>query len=246
MKLTTLRFSLVYVGQGIADLVLPSHCLACEQPLDTPQLVCATCLDTFEAIEPPRCRKCGKPMGKYSETRRRCSDCKRHPLLFDQATAPWVYDEVVRDLVLKLKFCRATLVADFFAEQMASHLGEMSWRAAIDLVQPVPMHWAKAFWRGYNQAELLARGVCQRVQLPFSRSLKKGLYTPPQSRLSRSSRLANLEGAFRVRPRDSVKGKRILLVDDVLTTGTTCSECARVLKAAGAKKVFVLTAARAR
>ncbi|MBI2194779.1 MAG: ComF family protein [Planctomycetes bacterium] len=240
-----LRVPLVYLAGGVGDLVLPSWCVGCDQAIEAPGLMCQACQESLAILPEPRCARCGKPVGKYSQSQRRCDDCKRHTPAFDGAAAPWVYVGLARDLVLKLKFCRAWMVAELAAPWMAGCLDQMPWKAEIDLIQPVPMHWLKRFWRGYNQAEMLALAVSRLAGIPSSSALRKARYTRPQSRLSRSSRLANLSATFRVRPAGSVRGKGVLLVDDVMTTGTTASECARVLKDAGARRVYVLTLARA-
>jgi ComF family protein len=232
-------------GQGLADLVLPGHCLACGYVLADSGQVCGPCLDKFDYIEGPRCDKCGQPLGEYTEWERRCGDCERHPVLFDHATAPLRYESVVRDLILQFKFAHLSLIANFFAEILADHLAEMPWMADIDLVQPVPMFWFKRLTRRYNQSELLAAGLASRFGFPIGQVLRKVKHTIPQARLSRTSRAANLRDAFQVTRPKEVAGRTILLVDDVMTTGTTCSECARTLKNAGALQVFAITVARA-
>lgn len=232
-------------ARGAIDLVLPNHCLACGIPQSESAPVCESCRDRFTFIQPPRCEKCGQAVGEYSTYERRCADCQRHPLAFQQATAPLLHASVVRDLMLQLKFARVSIVADLFADLLADHLAEMPWMSDIDLFQPVPMHWWRRLRRGYDQAERLAAGTARLFGVPVGRALQKVRNTRPQSRLSRSSRLENLRGAFRVPRPEEVEGKTILLIDDVMTTGTTCSECARILEEAGAVRVFALTVARA-
>jgi len=233
------------LGRGLLDLVLPAHCAACSASLTDSEIVCRDCLGEFEYIEGPRCEKCGQCVGEYSEWERRCADCQRHPVAFDQATAPLRYGSVVRDLILQLKFGRQTLLADFFAGELADHLATMPWMVDVDLVQPVPLFWFRRLTRRFNQSELLAAGMARMFGIPVARVLHKVKHTAPQSRLSRGSRIANLRGAFRVPNPEEVEDKTILLVDDVMTTGTTCSECARVLKDAGALRVYAITVARA-
>jgi len=233
------------LGQGLLDLVLPAHCAACSATLAGSEIVCRDCLGEFEYIEGPRCEKCGQGVGEYSEWERRCADCQRHPVAFDQATAPLRYGSVVRDLILQLKYARQILLADLFSRELADHLATMPWMVDVDLVQPVPLFWLRRLTRRFNQAALLAAAMAGMFGIPVTRTLHRIKHTIPQSRLSRGSRIANLRGAFRVSKPQEVEGKTILLVDDVMTTGTTCSECARVLRDAGALRVYAITVARA-
>jgi ComF family protein len=114
----------------------------------------------------------------------------------------------------------------------------------VDLVVPVPMHWWRKWSRGFNQAELLARGVARRTGIPVTRALKRRRRTLAQAGLTLAQRRENLTAVFRVTARNRVEGRRVLLVDDVLTTGATASACAETLKRAGARSVVLLTLAR--
>jgi ComF family protein len=114
-----------------------------------------------------------------------------------------------------------------------------------DLIVPMPLHWRKRLERGFNQSELLARFVAKRTGIPFAKSLRRRKPTDPQAGLTRAQRRTNVAGAFEVKRRQEVQGRHVLLIDDVLTTGATASACSAVLKRAGAKRVTVLTLARA-
>ena len=230
---------------AVLDIVLPNHCLACEEALTGEHFLCDFCRDQLSFIEGSRCEECGKPVGEYSAREQRCAECKRHPLQFSQASAPLRYSTVTRDLLLKLKFERKPLIASYFAVFLAEHFARLYWLAKVDLIVPAPMHWFKHVARSYNQAALLASNMASQFGVPVSNSLKKTRHTQPQVRLARSDRLKNIAGSIEVKKPDAVKDKTVLLVDDVMTTGTTCSECARVLYEAGAEEVFVLTVARA-
>ena len=115
----------------------------------------------------------------------------------------------------------------------------------FDIIVPMPLHWRKRLERGFNQSELLARFVARRTGIPLVRGLQRRKRTDPQAGLTRAQRRTNVSGAFEVRRRRDVEGRHVLLIDDVLTTGATASACAGVLKRAGAKRVTVLTLARA-
>ena len=148
-------------------------------------------------------------------------------------------------MVHAFKYRKAAFLARSFADLMISDLAAGGIANRVTLVAPVPLHRHKRATRGYNQAELLAEKVAAHYELPLAaRCLVRVRDTPTQTALSRAERQENLRGAFSVRESERVKGQAILLCDDVMTTGATASECARVLLAAGAKAVYVSVAAR--
>jgi ComF family protein len=172
----------------------------------------------------------------------RCGLCRRGLTGYDAAYAFGSYEGTLRKLIQLFKYGRIST--------LARPLGNML-RLAVprdcgfDLVVPMPMHWRRRWQRGFNQAALLADTLGTRLHLPVRASIKRAKSTPPQAGLTSAQRRANVSGAFRVSRPESVRGKRVLLVDDVLTTGATAGACARALKRAGATHVAVLTVARA-
>ncbi len=171
----------------------------------------------------------------------RCPLCRRGLLGFDAAYSYGAYEGTLRELIHLFKYGRIRPLAGPLGELLALALPRDQ---SFDAVVPVPLHWRRRWQRGFNQSELLAAAAARRYGIPVLRALRRGRATASQAGLSNSRRRANVTGAFLVRRGQDVRGRRILLVDDVLTTGATASACAAALKQAGARAVAVLTLAR--
>jgi ComF family protein len=211
------------------DLLFPP---ACGVRGSGGSFLCDTCRRRLPLAEPPRCRRCWSPSPLS-----RCGDCAHSPL--DGARAPYVFGGGARTLVHQLKYQGLHALADPMGELLAVSL--LDHPMPIDLIMPVPLHGRRRRRRGFNQSELLARVVSERCGLELDvHTLRRDRNTPPQLQVDdRARREANVRDAFRCL--DVIAGRRVLLVDDVLTTGATARECARALKAAGATSVWVLT-----
>lgn len=229
------------VACGLADIIWPPHCLVCGALHTRP--LCIRCAAQIEKIAPPVCRVCGVPMDDVG-TCRWCADTSHS---FRAARAVAAYAGVMERAVRQLKFSGRRSLAPVLGEMMAE-LAQSSKVLAnrnFDCVVPVPMHPANVLEREFNQSELLARDLADRIGIACeSALLRKVRKTRPQVGLSAQMRRDNLDGAFAVVPDASLAGKSILLVDDVMTTGATADECAKTLLAAGASSVHVITAAR--
>ncbi len=228
-----------------ADLLYPPHCLACGRDTGNGHAggLCMECRDSISFICGPACARCSSPVGHHARTGG-CPHCTRKNFAFTGAAAAGRYDGLLRELVLQLKYGHRPVLARPLGALMAARVrgGDA---AGMDLVVPVPLHRKKFRERGFNQAELLARRVASRLHLALRNDvLLRTKDTQAQTGLDRSSRRKNVEKAFAVRNGADIRGARILLVDDVMTTGSTLSECASALKRAGASKVEVLVAAR--
>jgi len=174
-----------------------------------------------------------------------CARCRDHPLAFEKACAPLVYAGVVREAIHGFKYHGHHRVGRWLAARMAQTAQRELPLAQIDLILPVPMYWLKQRLKGVNPAAFLAQAASQLLQIPYvGGALRRIRWTPTQTRFTRRQRLHNVHGAFRARRRQ-IADRRVLLVDDVLTTGATAHTCAVALQEAGIKTVFVLTAARA-
>ena len=236
------------LAEAVGRLVYPPHCVVCTRPTqeDEDRYLCRDCIGRIEFVGEPTCRKCGHELGPHTRDGRRCINCRNTPLRFDRAVAAAHHTGAARDLVLALKFAAQHQNVYPLSKLLAARLGDTDVPERAQLVVPVPLHRSRQRSRGFNQSELLAKELAARLSLPVStKVLRRVVNTPPQSRgMSLASRRANVKGAFAAtRPRE-LQGKSVLLVDDVLTTGATTSECAGVLKRAGAKKVYVATATR--
>lgn len=206
--------------------------------------VCGPCFADIQFITDPMCVCCGHPFPFEVEGEALCAQCQRETPPFDQARSAMVYNDKSRTMLLPFKNDH-TLGHKRFSSWCHMALGEAI--AGADLIVPVPLHVTRLRQRGYNQAVLLARSLSKRIagRLVVD-GLERTRATPKQQDLSRSARLKNVRGAFRVSPKNKplIVGRHVILVDDVMTTGATVEACAKALKKAGAQKVSVVTVAR--
>lgn len=231
------------IARGLTDLLFPPLCMSCRVAVAEPGL-CAACWSDITFLEGPGCVCCGLPFTVAMEGDNFCAACLARKPAFDTARAILAYDDKSRGAILALKHAdRLDLVPGF-----ARWLGRTG-RASLedcDLIVPVPLHRWRLWQRRYNQSAELARklaSICALVADPFA--LVKSRATPSQGKMpSAKARRRNVLRAFQVPDPARVAGKRILLLDDVLTTGATAEACARALKRAGATRVHVLALAR--
>lgn len=232
---------------AFTDLLYPAECLACTEHLpnrDTVHL-CEACLSEISKFEGEVCRKCGHPWGPFAAVERRCPNCRNRRLHFERAVSVGRYKSSLKNLVCGLKFGREPVYAVPLGLLMADTLRRYDLERSADMLIPVPLHPRKQIERGFNQSELLAAQVGRRVGLPVCvENLRRIRPTPSQTHFSRRQREKNVRGAFVVRRPQEILDRSVLLVDDVMTSGATTSECARVLYGAGAQRVIVITAAR--
>jgi ComF family protein len=240
----TLPAQLRRLGRAVVDGVLPPRCLACGTIIDEPDALCSSCWAGMTFFAPPWCAICGLPFPHPMGEEAVCADCARQKPSWDRARAVMRYDKHSRHLVLALKHGDRTHVARALGRWMGRAGAELLQGA--DMIVPVPLHWTRLFTRRYNQAGLLAHAVRAAGGPPVMADwLVRRRRTPSQGRLGPVARVRNVRGAFAVRRGCDVKGKRIVLIDDVLTTGATVEECARVLRRGGAASIGVLTLSRA-
>jgi ComF family protein len=228
------------------NLVFPEDCGVCEQPLTNASRipVCPSCLALPKLLRAEFfCRACRTPfVDSYPlDEAGLCTFCRGNLVNFDSAYSFGSYEDVLRKLIHQLKYGKV--------ETLAQPLAKLLCRALpvdenFDVVIAMPMHWRKRLERGFNQAELLARPVAKRYGLKLSSNLRRIRYTRAQAGLSEAERRTNLKGSFLVVRPEQLAEKRILLIDDVFTTGATLRTAAEVLKAAGAGRVSALTLAR--
>jgi ComF family protein len=232
------------IGRAVVDGVLPPRCLACGEIVDDPDALCGRCWRGITFFAPPWCVACGLPFPHPMGEDALCADCVRERRSWHQARAVLRYDKNSRHLVLGLKHGDRTHLAGAFGRWMNRAGSEIL--AGADVLVPVPLHWTRLFQRRYNQAALLAQAIRSSGGPDVAADwLVRRRRTPAQGRLGPTARERNVRGAFAIRAGRSFAGKRVVIVDDVLTTGATVEECARVLKRGGAASVSVLTLARA-
>jgi len=240
-----LRETARQVGRAVIDGVLPPRCLACGATVGEPDALCGACWASMSFFAPPWCAVCGLPFPHPIEEGAVCADCARGRSHWDRARAVLRYDQHSRQLVLGLKHGDRTHLATALGRWMRRTGAEML-DGGVDLLVPVPLHWTRLVARRFNQAALLAHAIHKAGGPPVAPDwLVRRRRTPSQGRLRPLARARNVGGAFALKPGRSVKGKRVVVVDDVLTTGATADECARVLRRGGAVFVGVLTLARA-
>jgi ComF family protein len=236
--------------RGIAELILPSSCLSCGRTgLGQAQLQFGLCEGCRPAIiDDPHevCSRCATTIGPFTDVSSGCGDCRNRSFAFQSAVRLGPYDGLLRTCILRLKSSAGEILAErlgtLFAEVKRSELA----RLQPDLVVPVPLHWRRRIYRGYNQAEAIAFEVARSLNLPCEpRWLKRIRSTPQQLQPSASAREANVRGAFRARGNARFAGRRVLIIDDVMTTGSTLDAAARAIRSAGAESVVGGVLARA-
>lgn len=228
------------------DLLYPPACSGCgaEMAASRPAPFCDACLARLQFLRGATCRKCGSPV-PGSESRPNCVRCAGTKLWFDGAVALAEYEGLLRDWLLRMKDdsgeMLALAVAELIWQEQAQRLNE----ASADVVVPVPMHWRRRLLRGTNAPTTMAERIAGHLGVPMSADLlRRTRHTQPQFSVPPSERRSNVRNAFAVRSGYHVEGARVLLVDDILTTGSTCSAAARALKQSGAAYVSVVVAAR--
>jgi ComF family protein len=236
------------VVRGLLNAVLPPQCLACDALVATPGSLCSECWADAKFITAPHCTVCGVPYSFDPGGDAVCGACIRARPSFDRARAVLRYDDLGRRLVVAFKHGDRTHGAPTFGRWLARAGAELI--ADADLAVPVPLHRLRLLRRRFNQSAMLAQAICRSAAgrgLQYAPDLLlRRRHTPSQAGLNAVQRRRNVRNAFAANPRriGQIEGRRILLVDDVFTTGATVSECARILSAAGAAAIHVVTLAR--
>ncbi|MCG3149242.1 MAG: hypothetical protein PCFJNLEI_02702 [Verrucomicrobiae bacterium] len=237
---------LKWVGHAL-DLLYPRNCRFCTTPLTETQVgvVCPACLATAKPITPPFCRRCALPFSGQLDAQIECGYCQDLEFHFSSAYAACRAEGVVRDCIHRLKYNREI----YYLPHLAGWLIDAGRRwidwAQVDAIVPVPLHPVKERSREFNQAKLLAQELARAVGRPlWPQVIRRVKATPSQTRLDARSRRVNMRGAFAIRSAAALAGRRVVLVDDVFTTGATLDACASILLRSGTTDVIALTVAR--
>ena len=225
------------IASDIVSLVYPHICVGCGSVMPFGGgILCAECRADFDEPVLDRCPVCGRII--YH--RGKCRSCNGTRLYFDRGHSVFEYKDNVRNAVLNCKYRNMKHIGRYFGEIMADY-AEKNALCGFDMVTAVPLHKNRMRQRGYNQSDIPAAMVASRLNTPCVSALERVVDTKPQNFLSREERLKNIKRAFAVRDKEAIKGKSILLIDDIYTTGATVNECAKVLKKNGASRVEFLT-----
>jgi ComF family protein len=233
--------------RGMLDLLYPPRCEACGRLRREP--ICDECSATIERIRPPVCEVCGEPFDPRAQAALKCAQCRRGgPRAFSLARSAAYYEGPLAAAIRRFKYHGqlvlarplGALMVDTLRDGPASDLHPET----VDVVCAVPLHESRRRERGFNQSEVLAEAVGEAIGKPLRPLLERTRPTLPQVDLPAASRVANVRGAFAPRLQEVISGRRVLLIDDLFTTGATLRECARVVRRAGAEEVRILALAR--
>jgi ComF family protein len=227
--------------------IYPEICQLCKTERATAKdgFVCSSCRSQVRFIKPPFCTRCGLPYPGDFTALFECTNCREMELHFGSARSATVARSVVREVVHRYKYQRAMWFEPFLADLLIREAKPALCGQKWDFIVPVPLHSVKQREREFNQAERLAAHLSVAIQIPLNNHLLRRISpTATQTKLTRQQRMANMRGAFAVYPGTRLNGERMILVDDIFTTGATTSACAQALQTAGAGDVCVWTVAR--
>jgi competence protein ComFC len=242
---------LAEASDAVVSVFFPAGCRICDKLLVRASRVpfCEECLNSFEAPAEKKCEVCGQALSWFTQREGEpllCRACQQKTYAFERARSYGVYDGALVRAILLLKWERIEPLGEWFAERLAEMVRREAGVLTADVVVPVPLHRDRERQRGYNQASLISKPLARKLGLPHRAVLLMRTRPRPDKQvLSLEERWESVRGAFATRPGSQVDNKRVLLVDDVMTTGATLDACARALLESGAKSVLGLTVARA-
>lgn len=225
--------------EKIADIFFPRVCLVCGKVLKEGKRICDECSTNIKIITEPKCIKCGRAL--CSDENIYCEDCVDKKHFFEQGISLFEYSGEFQKVMYRFKYDNAREYADYYGMKTAEIYGNTFTEWGIDVIIPVPMYIKKKVARGYNQAEVFAKKVAQYTKIPLdTKSLIRRKSTLPQKELADEMRRLNLSNAFALDTSQIAEYKKVLLVDDIYTTGSTIDACAKLLRRAGVEKVYFL------
>lgn len=225
---------------NVLDILFPRKCPICQKVNADDGGICSECREKMTVVMEPTCKRCGKPLSH--EENEYCMDCAGKKSVLTQGTALWLYDDVTRKAMADFKYDGCTEDGVLYAKEFVRHRGELlrSWK--LDCIIPVPLYWKKQWFRGFNQAEHLAGEIGRFLKLPvLEEGILRQYYTKPQKGLSSKQRMENLKNSMVLNEayiETLQECSRVLLVDDIYTTGATLEACGLVLKDIGVKQIY--------
>lgn len=227
-------------------LILPHRCFKCDVILEGYNGLCSTCWAGIHFISKPYCAQCGYPLEIHLGDGAICGQCAKGENALSHVRSLFVYDEMSKGLILKLKHGDALHSAPFYGEHLSDIAADVLEESQI--LCPVPLHWSRLLSRSYNQSHVLGKEIAKRrPRLDYlPRLLRRHRATESQGRLTTNQRFSNIQGSISLdkQQKNRIKGKRIVLVDDVMTSGATLNTCAKVLLRSGAERVDAITLGR--
>lgn len=228
--------------KALIEIIYPRRCPVCgDIALPRGDLACPPCKIKLISIEEPRCKKCSKPID--SEEREFCHDCERKQHHYVKGYALWAYESHIKKSIADFKFHGRREYSEFYVDEIVKRYGNDLRRIAPDVLVPIPIHKTKQLQRGYNQADILAKGIGEKLNIPvLSHLLQRDKKTLPQKQLNDKERLRNLEKAFIFSKEENDKYSKVIhkvmLVDDIYTTGSTIEACTNILLNNGIEEVY--------
>jgi len=225
--------------RNVLDFALPPRCGGCGAIVDEVESFCADCWRTLEFLGSGGCSRCGIPL--QATEAELCGACLARPPRLDRIRSAVAYDDISSSIALRLKYGRKVGLARTMSRYMSPLLADLP----EALLVPVPLHRSRLWRRGFNQSAIVAKALSRQTGLPICvEALKRVRPTPPLKGMNMRQRRRTVAGAFRANPAVELRGRTVVLIDDVLTTGSTANACARVLKSAGAERVELISWAR--
>lgn len=239
---------LAQLGRSLLDLVYPPRCVLCWAAVaDDGRAICAACAQQLPLLRGAQCPRCARPIHTRDGRDQLCGVCRMHPRApLERIAAAGEYYGGVRALIHLYKYRRCQFLAAQLACLLCERPSVQALLADADWLAPIPLHWMRQRWRGFNQAREIGRHLRRSFGVPLlpAGDFRRVRRTTPQVQLNAGGRAANIRDAFAVRNNGRIRQARVVLLDDVLTTGATANECARTLRAAGAASVSLLVVAR--
>lgn len=227
------------VFESILDLLYPPCCGLCGELLPDKTSLCRKCQSSIPQIEEPSCIYCGKSIIGTIEGQNICIECSKDTKYYTKLICCYEYDGIIREKLIKYKFNDDCYLYKTFAEILYNRLKHFEQLNSIDYIITVPMHKIRKRERGYDQLELIAKEISKKAKIPYIKDvLYKNTNTLHQSQLDKAKRKNNLKDAFKITNKNKIYAKNLLLIDDIITTGSTINECSKLLYMNNAKNIY--------